>query len=108
MKKLLGIVVLGLLLSCNTVLAEGIKELNLKLLEIEKRMDECIEKKDKDLCAEFMIENTLMLEIYGNKNFAKLIESSECEIGSGTDCGATVARMMSKGIQVFSLGLELN
>ena len=46
--------------------------------------------------------------IYGNKNFAKLIESSECEIGSGTDCGATVARMMSKGIQVFRLGLELN
>ena len=108
MKKFLFTMVLCFLFSSKTVFAEGIKELNLKLLEIEKKMDECIEKKDKDLCAEFMIENLLMLEIYGNKNFAKLIESSECEIGSGTDCGATVARMMSKGIQVFRLGLELN
>ena len=55
-----------------------------------------------------MIENPIMLEIYGNKNFAKLIESSECEIGSGTNCGAAVARIMSKGIQIFSLALELN
>ena len=106
MKKLLGIVVLGLLLSTNTVFAEGIKELNLKLLEIEKKMDECIEKKDKDLCAEFMIENPIMLEIYGNKNFAKLIESSKCEIGSGTECGATVARFYSKYVQVLNLGLQ--
>ena len=61
MKKLLGIVVLGLLVSGNTVFAEGIKELNLKLLEIEKRMDECIEKKDKDKIKKLMLENPLML-----------------------------------------------
>jgi hypothetical protein len=38
MKKLLGIVVLGLLLSTNVVFAGGINELNKKLLEIEKRI----------------------------------------------------------------------
>ena len=49
MKKLLAIVVLGLLLASNS-LADDINELNNKLIEIENRMDNCLNTKDKELC----------------------------------------------------------
>ncbi len=106
MKKLLGIVVLGLLLSTNVVFAGGINELNKKLLEIEKRMDTCLSTKDKDLCEKFVLENPLLTEILGNADFAKLSTSSKCEIG--TKCGATSARIAAKSLQIMNLVLELD
>ena len=70
-KKLLAILVLGLLL-CSIGLADGIKELSKKLLEIEKRIDTCLTTKDKDICVKFVLENPFMLEILENDDFVDL------------------------------------
>ncbi len=105
MKKFLGILVLGLLW-CSVSFADGIKELNKKLLEIEKRMDTCLSTKDKDMCEKFILENPLMSEILGNADFAKLISSSKCEVG--TKCGATQARILPKTFQIQALIMEMD
>ena len=105
MKKLLGIVVLGLLW-CNPGVADGINELNKKLLEIEKRIDTCLSTKDKDICEKFVLENPFMLEIYGNADFAKLLSSSKCEIG--TKCAATNARLLAKMLQLEALVMDMD
>ena len=91
---------------CNVGVAEGIKELNKKLLEIEARLDKCLDTKDKDICMDFMIENPMMLEILGNEDFAKLLSTSKCQVG--TKCGATNARILSKTLQASSLVMELD
>ena len=51
MKKLLIIIVV-MLSWCNTSFAgsSSLKQLNLKLVEIEKQLDSCISSKDKDIC----------------------------------------------------------
>ena len=59
-KRFLMILVLSLLW-CNVGFADGIKELNKKLLEIEKRIDTCLSTKDKDICEKFVLENPFML-----------------------------------------------
>ena len=105
MKKLLGIVVVSLLW-CNVAFADGIKELNKKLLEIEKRLDTCLSTKDKDICNNFVLENPYMLEILGNADFAKLLTSNKCQ--TGTKCGATMARFTAKMFQLESLVMEMN
>ena len=76
MKKLSLYVFLALLW-CNVSFADGIKELNKKLLEIEKRLDTCLSTKDKDICNNFVLENPYMLEILGNADFAKLLTSNK-------------------------------
>ncbi len=48
MKKLFLYIFL-VLMWCNVGVAEGIKELNKKLLEIEKRLDSCLDTKDKGI-----------------------------------------------------------
>ena len=105
MKKFLGILVLGLLW-CNVGFAEGIKELNIKLLGIEKRIDTCLSTKDKEICGKFVSENPYMLELLGNADFAKLLTSSKCEIG--TKCGANLARLVAKMFQLQALVMEMD
>ena len=105
MKKLLGILVLGLLW-CNVGFADGIKELNKKLLEIEKRIDTCLNTKDEDICEKFLLENPILLEIFGNADFAKLLSSRKCEIG--TKCAATNARIAAKTFQLQALIMEMD
>ena len=102
MKKLLGIVVLGLLW-CNVGLAESknLKLLNIKLLEIENQMDSCINSKDKNICEEFLLGSPLLLEIYGNEDFAKLINSNKCQVGASTKCGAVMSRITAKSLQII-------
>ena len=90
---------------CDVVLANDIKELNKKLLEIEERMDECLDKKDKKLCVNLVIQNPIQIELMGNEHFAKLMDSYKCK--SGTKCGASIARVFGKSIQVSILSLEL-
>ena len=102
MKKLLAILVLGLLLASNA-LADDINKLNNKLLEIENRMDNCLNTKDKELCDKIIMENPI-LEILGNQSFAKLLMSRHCFVG--TKCGATNARILSKTNKIASFVLE--
>ena len=104
MKKLLGIVVLGLLLSASAY-ANDINALNAKLLEIEGRLDNCLNTKNKKLCENIIMENPLMLEVMGNENFAKLSMSPK-HCGVGTKCGATSARILSKINRVTAFILE--
>jgi hypothetical protein len=91
---------------CNNGYAKDIKKLNKKLLEIEARLDKCLDTKDKDICMDFMTENPMMLEILGNEDFAKLLSTSKCQVG--TKCGATNARILSKTFQASSLVMELD
>ena len=105
MKKLFLYVFL-VLMFYNVSFADGIKELNKKLLEIEKRMDTCLSTKDKDICNNFVLENPYMLEILGNADFAKLLTSNKCQ--TGTKCGATMARFTAKMFQLESLVMEMN
>ena len=104
-KKLLAILVLGLLL-CNIGLADGIKKLNKKLLEIEKRIDTCLTTKDKDICVKFVLENPLMLEILENDDFVELLSSGKCEIRN--KCGATQVRLLAKMFQVEDLLMDMD
>ena len=94
-----------ILLFSSSVFAEGINQLNDKLLEIEETFDICLENKDKDFCEKVFIKNQLLLEVYGNETFAKLIESKKCSVG--TKCGATIARLTAKTLQIFYLFFEL-
>ena len=55
---------------------------------------------------DFMTENPMMLEILGNEDFAKLLSTSKCQVG--TKCGATNARILSKTLQASSLVMELD
>jgi hypothetical protein len=104
MKKLLGIVVMGLLLSGNAY-ANDINQLNNKLLVIENKFDVCLNTKDKKICEDVIMENPI-LEVLGNESFGKLLLSSACEIG--TKCGATNARILSKTLKVsnFVMGID--
>ena len=104
MKKLLAIIVLGLLWSGNSF-SNDINALNAKLLEIEGRLDNCLNTKNKQLCENLVMENPLMLEVMGNENFAKLSMSPK-DCGIGTKCGATSARILSKVNQVAAFILE--
>ena len=104
-KKLLAILVLGLLL-CNIGLADSIKELNKKLLKIEKRIDTCLTTKDKDICVKFVLENPFMLEILENDDFVELLSSGKCEIRN--KCGATQARLLAKMFQVEDLLMDMD
>ena len=108
MKKLLGILVLGLLW-CNVGFAESknLKLLNIKLLEIENQLDSCINSKDKDICEKFFLGNPLLLEIYSNEEFAKLVNSSKCQVGAGTKCGATMSRIAAKSTQIIGFIADL-
>ena len=108
MKKLLIIIVVTLSW-CNTSFAgsSSLKQLNLKLVEIEKQLDSCISSKDKDICEKIVVENTLLLEIYGNVEFAKLINSNKCQVGAATKCGAAISRITAKYLQIASLIAEL-
>ena len=103
MKKLLAIVVLGLVLASNA-LADDINELNNKLIEIENRMDNCLNTKDKELCDRIIMENPI-LEILGNQSFAKLLMSPN-HWGVGTKCGATNARILSKTNKIASFVMQ--
>ena len=103
MKKLLAIVVLGLLLSGNAY-SNDISKLNTKLLEIENRMDDCLSTKNKKLCESIIIDNP-MLEILGNESFAKLTMSQK-DCGIGTKCGATSARILSKTNKIAAFIME--
>jgi hypothetical protein len=105
MKKVI-VAVLVMVSWCNVGFADGIKELNKKLLEIEKRLDTCLSTKDKDICNNFVLENPYMLEILGNADFAKLLTSNKCQ--TGTKCGATMARFTAKMFQLESLVMEMN
>ncbi len=95
------LIILVALFWCNVGFADGIKELNKKLLEIEKRIDTCLSTKDEDICNNFVVENPYMLEILGNVDFAKLLTSNKCQMG--TKCGATMARFTAKMFQLESL-----
>ena len=100
------LLILVALLWCNVGVADGIKELNNKLLEIEKRMDTCLGTKDKDMCEKFILENPILSEILGNVDFAKLSSSSKCEIG--TKCYSSMARIAAKTFQISDLLMELD
>ena len=104
MKKLLGIMVLGLLFD-GSAFANDINKLNNKLLEIENKFDVCLNTKDKNICEDIIMENPI-LEVLGNESFGKLLSSSSCEIG--TKCGATNARILSKSLKAsnFIMGLD--
>ena len=104
MKKLLVIIVLGLLWS-GSAFSNDINALNAKLLEIEGRLDSCLKTKNKQLCETIIMENPLMLEVMGNENFAKLSMSPK-DCGIGTKCGATSARILSKINQVSAFLME--
>ena len=91
---------------CNVGFANDIIKLNKKLLEIEARLDTCLDTKDKDICMKFATENPIMLEILGNEDFAKLLSTSKCQVG--TKCGATNYRILSKTFQLESLLMELD
>ena len=107
MKKFLGILVLGLLW-CNVGFAgsSNLKQLNVKLLEIENQIDSCINSKDKNICEKYMLENSILLEILGTEVFAKLIDSNKCKVG--TKCGETMSRITAKSMQIMNFILELN
>ena len=105
MKKL-SLYIFLVLMWCNVGVAESIKELNKKLLQIEERLDKCLDTKDKDICMDFMTENPMLLEILGNEDFAKLLSTSKCQVG--TKCGATNARILSKTLQASSLVMDLD
>jgi hypothetical protein len=105
MRKLSLYILLSLMF-CNVVFANDIKKLNKKLLEIEARLDVCLDTKDKDICMKFMMDNPLLLEIFGNEGFAKLLSTSKCQVG--TKCGATNARILAKTLQASSLVMELD
>ena len=83
---------------CDVVLANDIKELNKKLLEIEERMDECLDTKDEKLCFNIIMLNPLQIELEGNEHFARLMDSELCK--SGTKCGASYSRVIQKFLAV--------
>ena len=108
MKNLLWILVLGLLwCSASFAGSSSLKQLNLKLVEIEKQLDSCINSKDKNICEKIVLENPLLLKIYGNVEFAKLINSSKCQVGAATKCGAAMSRITAKYMQLINLIPEL-
>jgi hypothetical protein len=90
---------------CDVVLANDIKELNKKLLEIEDRIDECLETKDKKLCENIMIQNPIQIELMGNEHFARLLDSYLCK--SGTKCGASMQRVVGKTLQVLMVYYQI-
>ena len=108
MKKFLAIIVLGLLW-CTTSFAgsSSLKQLNLKLVEVEKQLDSCISSKDKNICEKIVLENPLLLKIYGNVEFAKLINSNKCQVDAATKCGAAMSRISAKYMQIIGLIAEL-
>ena len=106
MKKLLSVILVICSLLSGNAYANGIKELNKKLLEIEKRIDICLSTKDKDICGKFALENPFLLEIFGNADFAKLLSSSKCEIG--TKCAAINARLAAKMFQLQAIVMEID
>ena len=102
MKKLLGIVVLGLLIF-NSAEA-NIIELNVKLIELEKKIDKCLETKDKNICEDLNLFTTFLIEVLGNEEYAKHMNSDKCKIG--TKCGATISRISGKFLQFMELNLN--
>ncbi len=102
MKKLLGIVVL-VFLTFNNANA-NIKELNAKLIELEKKIDKCLESKDNNFCDDLNLYTTFLIEIMGNEEYAKHIDSDRCEIG--TKCGAAISRISGKYLQIMELNLN--
>ena len=97
MKKLLGIVVLYFLFisSSNAI----INELNTKLLNLEKKIDNCLKAKDSNTCDQLEIVTTFLIDIIGNQDYAKLLDSSKCDLGS--KCGATISRISGKYLKIM-------
>jgi len=81
---------------------ETAEKLNLKLLQIEKKLDECIVTKDLYLCSETALLHTS--EILYDQNFMSIIDSGQCSvIGSVNECGATLARITPKLLEVTDI-----
>ena len=72
------------------------KKLENKLREIEKGYDECLSKKDVDLCTK--VNEKYMLEVIGDEKLAPYI--LKCEIG--TTCGAISARIFTKQMKFMT------
>jgi hypothetical protein len=86
---------------CDVVLANDIQELNKKLLEIEERMDECLDTKDEKLCFNIIMLNPIQIELEGNEHFARLMDTELCK--SGTKCGASMSRVFQKLLAVTTI-----
>jgi hypothetical protein len=95
-KKIL-ITLTAVVMLSGAAMANDIKDLNDKLLDIEARIDKCLDTKDKAVCGDFMIENPMLSEVLGNEDFAKLLMTSKCQVG--TKCYSTNARLLTKTLQ---------
>jgi len=81
---------------------ETAEKLNLKLLQIEKKLDECIVTQDLYLCSETALLHTS--EILYNQNFMSIIDSGQCSvIGSANECSVTLARITPKLLEVTNI-----
>ena len=102
MKKFLGTVVLYFLFisSSNAI----INELNTKLLNLENKIDNCLKAKDSSTCDQLEIVTTFLIDIIGNEDYAKLLESSKC--GLGSKCGATISRISGKYLKIMGSNLD--
>ena len=102
MKKLLGIVVLYFLFITSSHAI--INELNTKLLNLEKKIDNCLKAKDSNTCDQLEIVTTFLIDIIGNQDYAKLLDSSKCDLGS--KCGATISRISGKYLKIMGSNLD--
>ena len=82
----------------------NINDLNYKLLEIEQSIDKCLETKKNEDCQNVNLFTTLLIDVMGNENFAKLIDSNKCKIG--TKCGATISRISGKWLKLMDNNLS--
>ena len=70
----------------------------------EKKIDKCLESKDNNFCDDLNLYTTFLIEIMGNEEYAKLIDSDKCKIG--TQCGATISRISGKYLQIMEFHLK--
>ena len=102
MKKL-SLYVFLVLMFCNAGYAKDIKKLNKKLLEIEARLDKCLDTKDKDICMDFMTENPMM-----SQNIDSKIEEAQKLRDAGMkahDAGdhAKSEELLNKALELFKI-----
>jgi len=81
-----------------------INELNTKLLNLEKKIDNCLKAKDSNTCDQLEIVTTFLIDIIGNQDYAKLLDSSKCDLGS--KCGATISRISGKYLKIMGSNLD--
>ena len=102
MRKIFWIIGLYLLLINSS--QANINELNTKLLNLENKIDQCLKADNAKTCDQLEIVSTFLIDIMGNEEYAKLLDSKKCDIGSR--CAATISRISGKYLKIVNLNLD--